>query len=103
MDKEEFFSHYDEVLQKLLKAAPTRVLIACLASEPDVILGYGLFGYPSTLHYLYVKPAWRKQGIANSLVKACGAPITHCTHVLNQFEDIRIKRGYKFNPFLKGV
>lgn len=99
MDKEAFFEHYDEVLQKLLRASSTVVKIACLEAEPDIILGYALLAYPGILHYVYVKPAWRGQYIAESLCKGS----THVTHVLPILEDLRLRKGLKYNPFLKGA
>jgi hypothetical protein len=44
------------------------VTVACLPDNEDVILGYIVF-QPNVLHYMFVKEAFRKFGIARFLYK----------------------------------
>lgn len=102
IEKKVFFQKYDVVLKALLNKPDTSVLIACLAAEPEIILGYALIG-PGTLHYVYVKPAWRNRGIAALLCEPRGEAIrayTHCTHTVPAIENLRNKKKLTFNPFL---
>lgn len=53
------------------------------------------------LHYVYVKPKWRKFGIAHHLVASVG-PIDVCTHKPNtvRYPDGTVRKDpYPFNPF----
>ena len=53
-------------LQHLLKKSVTRVVFA--TSQPDELLGYVVSDSAPVLHHLYVKSAFRRQGIGRSLV-----------------------------------
>lgn len=44
------------------------VRVCCLREDPDVILGYAICEGDHILHYVHVKEAWRKFGIATSLL-----------------------------------
>lgn len=52
-------------IQRLLKQSVTRVVFA--TSQPDELLGY-VVSDKSLIHHLYVKSAYRRQGIGRSLV-----------------------------------
>lgn len=98
IDKAIFFKNYEEVLSAILKQSDTVLCIACLKSEPDIILGYALMRHPDSLHYVYVKPAWRSQSIATRLCSEC-LKITTITHLTPQMDSLRMRKQLKFNPF----
>jgi GNAT superfamily N-acetyltransferase len=58
-------------------------LVACDTVDPNVIYGYlvkgtyleGSLGEVPVVHYLYVKAAFRKMGIARTLVEASKVPL----------------------------
>ena len=46
--------------------------IACLDDDVDFILGFAVFGTDYTLHYVFVKEAFKRLGIASSnIIYAC--------------------------------
>lgn len=94
IDKEAFFANYEARLAYILSKAS--VVVACDTQEPDLILGYAISS-PDALHYVYVKPPWRRQGLASKLTSW---PITTVTDLSDTGNEIRLKRGYKFNPYL---
>lgn len=66
--KKEFAKVIDHILAK------AKVLIACMSSDHNVILGYLIFE-PDIIHYCFVKQAFRRMGIAYELFKSayqCG-------------------------------
>lgn len=88
-----FYDNYSKVVDALLDRSEIRV--AVLAETPDVILGYSITNGP-ILHWVFVKKAWRNQGIAKQLV----GQITAVTHLTKPGQSIKIKKGLTYNPFL---
>ena len=94
--KDIFMDNYKLVGDVLLKKYVVKV--ACLKEDPDVILGYSILGTDyQTIHWVYVKSAWRKQGVAKSLLPKYPTAVTHMTALgkilLPKFEHC------VFNPF----
>jgi hypothetical protein len=107
IEKSAFFSAYQEVLVKILSKTHLTPCIAVLTEDPECILGYSLVerrvaseaaDRSDILHFIYVKNAWRKQGIAKRLLQ--GSKITTTTHITDLGNSIRNQRGWAFNPFL---
>ena len=68
--------------------------IACDPDNQDIILGWMCAESP-VLHYVYVKEAYRKQGIALTLLNACGLSSTNvipCSHWTPYAELVAAKR-----------
>lgn len=97
--KQVFMDNYKKMSEMLLKdRTRTVVKVACLKEDQDVIIGYSILSADyQTIHYVYVKSAFRKQGIARSLVPKYPSSVSHMTEIgeslLNKFE------GCVFNPF----
>ena len=100
-----FFENYRKVVDKILQDSNTDV--ACLPDDGDVILGY-LVSEDNTLHYAFVKEAFRNIGISKSLLMRRtidGIPlvpqnnftITHKTFYMEQIVD---KYKLEFNPYV---
>lgn len=91
-----FFQVYHAFLQNLLIKPDTTIKIACLKSDPDVILGYAVYT-GDHLHWVHVKKAWRNIGIARDLVPPF---ITFVTHLSQVGKTIFLKKKtWEFNPF----
>lgn len=90
-----YYKFYSKVIETLLYQERTKVKIACLKDDPDVILGYSVFS-DTSIHWAFVKKAWRKIGIANSIVPNGVATVTHLTDV---GKAICKNKGFTFNPF----
>lgn len=97
-----FFTNYRIVLDNILHESDT--LIACLKNEPNVIFGY-IISDKSTLHYCFVKEAFRQLGIAKALyleaIKQADPNLgflytTHKTTYSDQIKSLKVP----FNPFL---
>lgn len=66
-NRHEWFLEFYQYLTELIKEA--EITLACLATDPNVIVGYSIVSQ-DTLHFLYVKVAYRNQRIASLLMKA---------------------------------
>lgn len=62
---EVYYTFYKKIIAELLSKADT--VIACDPADHNSIWGYIVYE-PSTVHYIYVKHALRRFGIANSLM-----------------------------------
>lgn len=75
-DKDDYFERYHRGLEAILTSQDTFITVACLNDDPDTILGYAVLGPDGLVHYVHVKDAFRKFGIARAL---CPDPITRAT------------------------
>ncbi len=99
IDKDIFMDTYHQAITVLLKKSTTEVKVAVLKDDPEVILGYSVLdqGHPNTvLHWVFIKEAWRKMGIARALIPTDTDTCTHLTVVGRKLKPINMK----FNPFL---
>lgn len=92
-----FMDNYKHIADQLL--AKSLVKVACLREDPDVILGYSILSNNyHTIHWVHVKKAWRKQGIARSLLPQFPSAVTHLSAVGKSL--VSKFPGVVFNPFL---
>jgi len=66
-------------INNIIEHRETEVVIATDPSTPEVIYGYAIKANPSLLHWIYVKPAFRGQGIARKLLEGLGEAVMY-TH-----------------------
>lgn len=89
-----YFETYHKAIEAVLSRPQTKVLVACFKDEPSVLTGYSI-SRGETLHWVFVKTAWRKIGIAKKLVPK---EITQVTHLTTQGQKLKPKE-WIFNPF----
>lgn len=94
-----FMENYKRIADALVSGKATSIKVACLKEDPDVILGYSILSQDyQTIHWVYVKNAWRNKGIAKSLLPKYPTTVTHLTklgrELVTKFNNII------FNPFL---
>lgn len=92
------FHFQNEVVKTILDNPNTFVAIACLRSEPDVIIGYSVFETKDnsvTLHWVFVKEAWRRLGVATMIVPKEVNEVTHLTKLAKAIKPHK----WNYNPF----
>jgi GNAT superfamily N-acetyltransferase len=99
--KSVFMNNYKYIVEKLYNHPNSIVFVACLNDDPSVILGYSIVSTElDTLHWVYVKKAWRNKGIAKNLVPPTIKTVTHLSRtglsIYNKRKDL------DFNPFKLG-
>lgn len=92
INKDVFMDNYKHVIAKVLEKPKINVNVACLKDEPSVILGYSVCE-PATIHWVYVKRAWRNIGIGHDLIPLDTKTATHLTERTYRSE-------LEFNPFI---
>lgn len=65
---QEYFPDQRQLVMDLL--ATSKTLVACNPDEPKHIFGYICFGPGNSVHWVYVKSAYRRIGLADVLLKA---------------------------------
>lgn len=104
IDKDIFMANYHSIITNVLESPNTLIQVAVLNEDTDVILGYSIIGhlkfrknvYGRVLHWVFVKDAWRRLGIAKSLVPDDIDAATHLTAIGKQLKP----KSMIFNPFL---
>lgn len=94
IEKASFFKNYEVIVKQILDKSQT--VVAVLQEDEDVILGYSI-GAPEVLHFVFVKQAWRKQGIAKKMFNLYN--FTTVTHLTKVGDPIRERIGLTFDPF----
>ena len=98
--KDIFMNNYKKVAQAIVMNPSNFIKVACLKEDSDVILGYSILGDNfRTIHWVYVKSAWRKKGIGRSLVPEFPSSVSHLTALGKSLMD-KLPKETIFNPFL---
>lgn len=93
-----FMAAYHTVIERLLTKPGVYIKVACLKDDPEVILGYAILADSgNTVHWVFCKSAWRKIGIAKSLVPETAKVATHLTRV--GLSLLKKRPNMVFNPF----
>lgn len=61
-----------QTIKQILETPGTKVVVACNSEDPNQLFGYicSSWGAPeAVVHYLYVKPTFRKNGIGKALLE----------------------------------
>lgn len=90
-----------EVVSRLLRTAS--LTVAYCPEVPTEVLGWVLHekrGPVTVLHYVYVKHAVRRMGIATRLLASIGTERCHYTHRTARGMRFAKRLGAHFNPYL---
>ena len=63
-----FHKNMEAIIKKRLANKEFMAYVACLDEDEDFILGYAIFGGDYTLHFTFVKQAFKKMGICKKLL-----------------------------------
>lgn len=96
VDKDLFMENYHYILDHMLHIEGINIKMCVLSEDPEVILGYAVYKGPR-LDWVFVKKAWRKIGIAKSLVPSDITTVSHLTTVGEAI--LKTRPTIKFNPF----
>lgn len=104
-----YFEGYSKILDGILK--DTFIAFALNPDDTDQILGYAAFNYDedinlSVIHYVYVKEAFRRLGLAKKLLEQIHPKLKDepmiCTFANNIFDDLKEKYLLTYDPFMRG-
>lgn len=98
MDRTSYFKGFSTHIRRLLNG-PGRLKVASLpgdVGEDDLILGYALLS-SNVLHFIYVKSAFREQGVARALL--ADENIKYVSQMTSAGESLRQKKGWAFDAW----
>ena len=98
VSRADFFAGHHRVLDGIFARNPT-VKLAVFPEDHSVVFGWSV-SEPGVLHYAYVKPDFRKFGIARALTAHLTKPFaySHYTYVVRDLE--KHLAGCSHNPYL---
>lgn len=79
-----YFSNHRKLIEKILGSPETKVKLAVLKEDADVILGYSVYreaGGQVVLDFVFIKKDWRNIGLAKSLCPNSIYAVTNLTRV----------------------
>lgn len=98
-----FFPNYTKVIDRILAKPETKVLIAHVKDEPNVLLGYMVFE-DKIIHYTFCKRTFQGFGIANALMREAfsdpDAKIICTANTRLAIDVFKKKLNLTYNPFL---
>lgn len=93
-----FMDSYKKVGEALLVHPNVQIKVACLSDDPDVMIGYAMLSKDlETIHFCFIKSAWRQQGIMKAILPIIPKNSTHFTKLGLSLMN---KYNITFNPFL---
>lgn len=94
-----YFGNRPQELRDLLASASTRINIICLDDDQEVIIGYAVYSALGCLHWVYVKKAFRCQGIGKNVVMGLLARLNAYSGLTH--DGRRLMRHFKlhYNPW----
>lgn len=95
--KEAYYTFYHRIIELILQKPTILIKVACLKDDPDVILGYAV-SEGSVLHWVFVKSAWRKIGLAKDLIPEFKS-VSHITSIAKSILITKFP-NVEFNPFI---
>ncbi len=97
--KELFMDAYKKLAEDAWNSKYVQFNIACLKEDPNVILGYSVLSADrKAVLWIFVKAAWRKQGIGRSLLPETIEFTTHLSLLGQQLIKEKFT-NIAFNPF----
>lgn len=108
LSSQRYFAEHKETIAKLI--ARSRMLVACNEQRPSQVLGFVCWEVAAntigpTLHWLFVKQPFRRNGIARELLKQAHIgqePALRCSHWTQRAEQLRARPGgarWWYDPF----
>jgi GNAT superfamily N-acetyltransferase len=100
MPKDIFMANYGPYIETMINEGKCLIVVACLAEDPAVILGYSMISRDcQAVIWVYVKQRWRKKGIGAHLVPTNPVAVTHLSRLGKEL--LPKLNGAVFNPFYK--
>lgn len=105
MSPKEFNQQHRPIREEILRRPTVAIIVACDTHDEDLILGWVIVekgsGEGLVLHYLYVKEAFKGEGVADELLKKAlpGKPIM-VTHMTDRARKIIGKKKAMFKDYV---
>ena len=99
-----YLEHQRAIIEKLLETATTQII--CAPEDPEYIYGYICYELVAgimILHWLNIKPNWRRLGLMHSVLTALypnvGKQAIILTHNIHDMTRLKDKYMLSYNPY----
>lgn len=93
-----YYESYEPIVKAIIKRSAVTIL--CLEDDWDVIVGFACVEGDHTVHYVQVKEAWRRMGLARALISGLNIRSQPCfTHWTRPVDSLYRKLDWIYNPF----
>lgn len=89
-----FYEDYAPVIRDLVERST--ILVACLEDEPSSIVAWLAAEGDDIIHYVLVKPRWRRLGVAKWLLQDLASVRAHFTHVTADARKCQIPEAWTY-------
>lgn len=105
IDKDLYFKRHELRIKSFLASSPQSFRILADAEDPDHIYGWICVDTDyRTLHFVYVKSVYRRQGFANRLLReSLESPVLFHTHHSPKFEWLGLNSMFDPYAFFQGA
>lgn len=94
--RQSYFKHYAAFVESVLINPNTKINVACLEDDIDIIISYCVYTTSGALYWVYTKDGWRGQGWAKKTVPQ---GISSVKSLTKAGAAIARKKGWKFDPW----
>jgi hypothetical protein len=101
ISKDVFFENHHKIITHILTLPDTRVSIACLEEDENVIIGWFCYQHLSNIaQYMFVKRGFRRMGVGRMLFDHSGLENPQFTHWTFDFSHVLQKNPqFIYNPY----
>lgn len=101
VDRTTYFAEYSVVIDAMLSSDLVVSHVAHVLDDENFLVGY-ILAEPATktVHWVYTKELWRKQGVCRELVTSLGWVPTTYSHETKPGRAIAKKKTLHYNPFV---
>lgn len=99
IEKNTLHTNLNRIIDYIILKPGVIVTMASMIDAPEIIIGYVVYEEDpegTILHWIYVKEAWRKSGIARYL---CPPNIKFVTHLTRPGLSLKRRYGLIYDPF----
>lgn len=93
-----FMAHQPDIRDALV--GRSTLMMAHLPEEEDAVVGWAMWERPGLLHYVFVKPAFRRAGVARRLLAGLPDKLVY-THETDVCEFLPIPSSWTFDHYLQ--
>jgi GNAT superfamily N-acetyltransferase len=103
-----YYAFHEPIAKHILRKPTTRTLVAYATESEEVTIGFLVYEIlprdHHVIHFCYVKPAFRRMGIASRLFQESGLNLTQCeySHRTYDFDDMK-KENENFKKRCEGL
>lgn len=99
-----YYLYQKKIIKNIIGNPDVKIKVVCNKDNLNHAIGYIVWEMPGVLHYVYIKHAYRNQGICSAFLKSLpidSEQLTLTTHVsVQKWQQFSKKFNLIYNPYL---